>query len=99
LTAFADFSAENKENIMVSREVNAPMFKRRDSFLVAILATTTQYKSNIYFEISHRENAKSLVGLKNLNIVSGYPVKIIADGEDENEALEAVVSKFLSAEY
>ena len=36
-------------------------------------------------------NAKSLLGVLSLGIIGGNPIKIIADGIDERQALEALV--------
>ena len=49
------------------------------------------YKSSIWVECGDRRaNAKSLLGVLSLAIVQGTEVTLIADGSDENEALEGL---------
>ncbi len=48
-----------------------------------------KYKSNIWVESGDRKvNAKSLLGVLSLGIAKGMTVALIADGYDEEEALE-----------
>ena len=50
-----------------------------------------EFKSSIWVEKEERRvNAKSLLGVLSLGIVQGMTVKLIADGEDENEALNGL---------
>lgn len=52
-----------------------------------------EYKSSIWVEKDERKvNAKSLLGVLSLGIVGGTTIKIIADGSDEKEALDGLVS-------
>lgn len=49
------------------------------------------YKCSIWVEKDDRRvNAKSLLGVLSLGIVQGMSVTLIADGADENEALEGL---------
>jgi len=51
-----------------------------------------EFKSSISIEVGNRRvNAKSLLGVLSLGVVSGTEVEIIADGPDEAEAVEALV--------
>ena len=51
------------------------------------------YKSTILIEKDDRKvNAKSLLGVLSLGIAKGMTVKIIAEGQDEDSALEGLVS-------
>lgn len=51
-----------------------------------------EYKSSIWVEKEERRvNAKSLLGVLSLGIVSGTSIRIIADGTDEKTAVEALV--------
>ena len=43
-------------------------------------------------------NAKSLLGVLSLGIVKGTPIKLIADGPDEKEAVEAL-HKMISSDF
>ena len=51
-----------------------------------------EYKSSIWVEKDERRvNAKSLLGVLSLGIVGGTSIRIIADGPDEEEAVENLV--------
>ena len=50
-----------------------------------------EYKSSIWVEKEERRvNAKSLLGVLSLGILDGNNIKIIADGADEQEAVEGL---------
>ncbi|MCI8537772.1 MAG: HPr family phosphocarrier protein [Oscillospiraceae bacterium] len=50
-----------------------------------------EYKSSVWVEKDDRRvNAKSLLGVLSLGIVKGTSISLIADGPDENEALEGL---------
>ena len=56
-----------------------------------------EFKSSIWVEKEERRvNAKSLLGVLSLGILGGTSIRIIADGADENEAVEALVKLVLS---
>ena len=51
-----------------------------------------EYKSSIWVEKEERRvNAKSLLGVLTLGIVGGTNISIIADGADEEQAVDALV--------
>lgn len=51
-----------------------------------------EFKSSIWIEREERRvNAKSLLGILSLGIVGGTDIKIIADGADEQAAVNALV--------
>ena len=50
-----------------------------------------EFKSSIWVEKDERRvNAKSLLGVLSLGIVKGTAINLIADGVDENEAVDAL---------
>lgn len=52
-----------------------------------------EFKSSIWVEKDERRvNAKSLLGVLSLGIVGDQIIKIIADGADEQAAVDALVS-------
>ncbi|MCI9224357.1 MULTISPECIES: HPr family phosphocarrier protein [unclassified Acutalibacter] len=52
-----------------------------------------EFKSSIWVEKEERRvNAKSLLGVLSLGIVGGVSIRIIADGTDEQEAVDALVA-------
>lgn len=51
-----------------------------------------EYRSSIWVEKEERRvNAKSLLGVLSLGIVGGTNIKIIADGPDEQQAVEGLI--------
>jgi phosphocarrier protein len=51
-----------------------------------------EYKSSIWVEKEERRvNAKSLLGILSLGIVKGSAIRIIADGADEQLAVEGLI--------
>ena len=52
-----------------------------------------EFKSSIWVEKEERRvNAKSLLGVLSLGIVGGVTIRIIADGSDEQQAVDALVA-------
>ena len=57
-----------------------------------------EYKSSVWVEKDERRvNAKSLLGVLSLGIIGGTNIRIIADGPDEQEAVDALVKLVESA--
>ena len=51
------------------------------------------FKSSIWVEKEDRKvNAKSLLGVLSLGIAKGMTIKLIAEGSDESEAVDSLVS-------
>ena len=51
-----------------------------------------EYKSSIWVELEERRvNAKSLLGVLSLGIMGGTAIRIIADGSDEEQAVDGLV--------
>jgi len=51
-----------------------------------------EFKASIWIEREERKvNAKSLLGVLSLGVVKGGEIAIIADGEDESEAVDALI--------
>jgi len=62
-----------------------------------LVQTTKNFSCNIYFEKGNDQiNAKSIMGVITLGAAFGTEIKIIADGEDEQEAVKALVHLFES---
>jgi phosphocarrier protein len=62
-----------------------------------LVQTTKDFKSNIYFEKdTDRINAKSIMGIITLGAAYGTEIRIIAEGEDEQAAVEYLVRLFES---
>lgn len=79
---------------MISRDVtiknNVGLHARPATFFIQRANT---YKSSIWVEREDRRiNAKSLLGVLSLGIVKGMTITIIADGQDEEEAVEGLAA-------
>jgi phosphocarrier protein len=62
-----------------------------------LVQTTKNFSSNIFLERNNdRINAKSIMGIITLGAAFGTELKIIAEGEDEEAAVEAVAKLFES---
>ncbi len=77
---------------MINREVTinnqVGLHARPATFFIQ---KANEFKSVIWIEKEDRRvNAKSLLGVLSLGIVKGTTVNIIADGPDENEAVETL---------
>ena len=60
-----------------------------------LVQAAKDFKANIYFEKGNdRINAKSIMGILTLAAAYGTELKILAEGEDEKEALETIVRLF-----
>ena len=58
-----------------------------------------EFKSSIWIEKEDRRvNAKSLLGVLSLGIVTGTAVNLIADGNDENEAI-STLSDLIASDF
>jgi len=58
-----------------------------------------EFKSSIWVEREDRKvNAKSLLGVLSLGIIKGTAINLIADGADEQEAVEALV-QLISSDF
>ena len=52
-----------------------------------------EFRSSIWVEKEERRaNAKSLLGVLSLGVTGGTDIRIIADGQDEEEAVEALTN-------
>ncbi|RKJ52119.1 HPr family phosphocarrier protein, partial [Butyricicoccus sp. 1XD8-22] len=50
-----------------------------------------RYKSEVYLQKDEKKvNAKSIMGIMSLAIARGTTITLIADGNDENEAIEGL---------
>lgn len=77
---------------MISRDIvivnSSGLHARPATFFIQ---KANSYKSTIWVEKDDRRvNAKSLLGVLSLGVAKGMTVTLIADGSDENEALEGL---------
>ena len=75
------------KDVMVQNQVG--LHARPATFFIQ---KANEFKSSIWVEKEERRvNAKSLLGVLSLGIVGGTTIKIIADGTDEETAVESLV--------
>ena len=77
---------------MVKREMaitnNIGLHARPATFFIQKANT---FKSSVWIEKDDRKvNAKSLLGVLSLGVIGGMTVTLMADGEDEKEALDGL---------
>ncbi len=75
------------KDVMVQNQVG--LHARPATFFIQ---KANEFKSSIWIEKEERRvNAKSLLGILSLGIVGGTSIRIIADGADEQQAVNALV--------
>ena len=77
---------------MISRDItiknSVGLYARPATFFIQ---RANSYKSSIWIEKDDRRvNAKSLLGVLSLGISKGMAINLIADGQDEAEALDGL---------
>ncbi len=75
------------KDVMVENQVG--LHARPATFFIQ---KANEFKSTVWVEKEERRvNAKSLLGVLSLGIVGGTTIRIIADGSDEQQAVESLV--------
>lgn len=75
------------KDVMVQNQVG--LHARPATFFIQ---KANEFRSSIWIEKEERRvNAKSLLGILSLGIIGGAQIKIIADGADEQAAVNALV--------
>ncbi len=77
-----------QKEIIVSNQVG--LHSRPATFFIQ---KANEFKSSVWIERENRRvNAKSLLGVLSLGISRGVEIKISAEGPDETEAVDALIS-------
>lgn len=77
-----------KKDVLVQNQVG--LHARPATFFIQ---KANEFKSSIWVEKDERRvNAKSLLGVLSLGIVGGTSIDIIANGSDEQEAVDSLVA-------
>jgi len=80
------------KEVVINNQVG--LYARPATFFIQ---KANEYNCGIWVEKDERRvNAKSLLGVLSLGIVKGTPIKIIADGSDEVEAIETLANLILA---
>ena len=75
------------KDVMVQNQVG--LHARPATFFIQM---ANEFKSSIWIEKEERRvNAKSLLGILSLGIVGGTQIRIIADGADEEAAVDGLI--------
>lgn len=75
------------KDVMVQNQVG--LHARPATFFIQ---KANEFKSSIWIEKEERRvNAKSLLGILSLGIVGGTQIRVIADGADEEAAVDGLV--------
>jgi phosphocarrier protein len=83
----------SRKNVIVSN-----VSKEHDNPIAELVQVACRFDSDITLESeNHRINAKSIMGIMAFNPSEGMSIDIVAQGEDETEALEAL-ERFLVCE-
>ena len=79
---------------MIKRTVTiGSSFETRSAAL--LVQTASKFSSRIHIEVENRTaNAKSIMGIISLGITDGQTVQLIADGDDERQAIPALEQFF-----
>ncbi len=79
---------------MASKSVTVELETGLEARPVAMLVqVASQFESNIYLEVGDKKvNAKSIMGMMTLALCTGEKVNLIAEGTDENAAVEKIES-------
>ena len=66
--------------------------------IAMLVQVASQYESSVYLEAEGKKvNAKSIMGMMSLALDNGESVKVITNGEDEQEAMSGM-EEYLSGE-
>lgn len=79
---------------MIKKEAIIRLENGLEARPVALLVqVASQYESSVYIEYGERRvNAKSIMGMMTLVLVAGDKVVVSADGSDEENAVDAIVT-------
>ena len=82
---------------MITKKITIEIPTGLEARPVALLVqVASQYESTIYVESdSKKVNAKSIMGMMTLGLISGEEITVIANGSDEEKAVEDI-EKYLS---
>lgn len=85
---------------MVAKTMKVEIAKGLEGRSVASLVqVASRYASSIYIEVENKKvNAKSIMGMMSLGIAKGEQLNVIANGTDEQEAIENIEKYLLNKE-
>lgn len=77
---------------MITKKIKIQIKNGLEARPVAVLVqVASQFNSSIYVEAGDKKvNAKSIMGMMSLGLDTGETITVIADGQDERQALEDI---------
>ena len=83
---------------MVTKDMTIEIQTGLEARPVAVFVqVASQFDSSVYVEYGTKKvNAKSIMGMMSLNLTQGTSIELMAEGEDEEKAIDGV-EKFLTA--
>ena len=84
---------------MITKKIKIQIQNGLEARPVAVLVqVASQYSSSIYVEVEDKKvNAKSIMGMMSLGLDMGEEVTVVADGTDEQDAVDSI-EKYLSGQ-
>lgn len=81
---------------MIKKPVTIQFDEGLEARPIALLVQeASQYSSSVYIEVDNKKiNAKSIMGMMSLRLGSGEELTVVAEGKDEEDAINGV-EKFL----
>lgn len=83
---------------MIQKSIQIKLEQGLEARPVAMLVqVASQFESTVYINADDRKvNAKSIMGMMSLGLASGEQVTVVAEGSDEEAAVEGI-ERFLSS--
>ncbi|MCI9076503.1 MAG: HPr family phosphocarrier protein [Dorea sp.] len=77
---------------MIKKPITFKLNEGLDARPIALLVQeANQYASTVYIEVENKKiNAKSIMGMMSLQLGNGEELTVVADGEDEEDAIQGV---------
>ncbi len=84
---------------MISKDIKVEIKTGTEARPIALFVqVASQYESSVYVESENKKvNAKSIMGMMALGLYAGDQIRVIADGADEEMAIEGI-QKYLRCE-
>lgn len=77
---------------MIKKAVTIQLSEGLDARPIALLVhEASKYTSTVYIESEEKQiNAKSIMGMMSLRLLPGQEIAVVANGEDEEKAVEGI---------
>lgn len=83
---------------MKKKTIEIKLSPDQDRPIAMLVQVASQYDSNIHIESDDKfVNAKSIMGMMTVDVISGEKIVVVADGSDEDEAILSI-EKYLTGE-